>query len=111
MTARTDDSVVLIYATAPNQAVAEAIASALLDQRLIACANIWPGMTALYRWEGRIARDSEVVIILKTRFSLAEKTIAAARMLHPYETPAFVVLATEGGSAPFLDWVRAETTV
>jgi periplasmic divalent cation tolerance protein len=111
MTTKTDDRVVLIYATAPNQAVAEAIASALLDQRLIACANIWPGMTALYRWEGKIARDSEVVIILKTRTSLAETVIAEARALHPYETPAFVVLATDGGSAPFLKWVRAETSV
>jgi periplasmic divalent cation tolerance protein len=102
---------VLIYATAPDQATAEAIASTLLDQRLIACANIWPGMTTLYRWEGKIARDSEVVLILKTRAALAERAIAAARTLHPYTTPAFVVLSVEGGHAPFLEWIRTETQV
>jgi periplasmic divalent cation tolerance protein len=107
--AATTDDVVLIYATAPDEATAETIATTLLEARLIACANIWPGMTALYRWQGKIGRDREVVVILKTRASLAEAAIQAARAQHPYDTPAFIVLPTSGGHASFLDWVRTET--
>jgi periplasmic divalent cation tolerance protein len=103
------DDIVLIYATVPDEATAETIATTLLEARLIACANIWPGMTALYRWQERIARDREVVMILKTCSNLADAAIQAARAKHPYDTPAFVVLPTSGGHAPFLDWVRTET--
>jgi periplasmic divalent cation tolerance protein len=104
------DDIVLIYATAPDQSTAEKIAGALLDQRLIACANILPGMMSLYRWDGRIAQDREVVLILKTRAALAERAIDAGRAVHPYAVPAFVVLPASGGHPAFLDWVRTETT-
>jgi periplasmic divalent cation tolerance protein len=103
------DDIVLIYATAPDEATAGTIADTLLEARLIACAKIWPGMTAIYRWQGRIARDREVVMILKTSASLAAAAIEAAQAKHPYEKPAFVVLPASGGHAPFFDWVRAET--
>lgn len=108
-TAASDDAIVLIYATTPDEATAHTIAEALIEAHLIACANVLPGMSSLYRWGNKIARDREVVLILKTRADLAEPAIAAARTLHPFATPAFVVLPTTGGSHAFLDWIREET--
>jgi periplasmic divalent cation tolerance protein len=101
--------IVLIYATAPSREVARRLADALLDARLIACANILPGMTAVYRWNGAISSDEEVAILFKTRADLAEAAIAHARPLHPYTTPAFIVLPASGGHLPFLEWIRTET--
>lgn len=105
-----NDKAVLIYSTFPDAAAAEAVGGYLVDQRLAACVNIIPGMTSIYRWQGERQRDSEAVMIIKTRAALAEAAIAAGRERHPYTNPAFVVLPVEGGAAAYLDWLRAETT-
>lgn len=104
-----EDRPVLIYATAPDEAAAERIVDALFAERLIACANVWPGMTAHYVWNGQRQKDSEVVLVLKTRASLAARVVSVGRSAHPYEMPAFVVLDVAGGYAPFLDWIMRET--
>lgn len=109
MSRATSPEVVLIYATCPSPAVAETIATALVEQRLAACANILPGMTSIYVWEGKLNRDQEVAMIIKTRAGQATAAIAAAKALHPYENPAFVVLPVAGGAAPFLEWILAQT--
>jgi periplasmic divalent cation tolerance protein len=104
-----NDKPVLIYATFPSAAEAERIGGELVDRGLAACVNILPGMTAIYVWDGKRQRDSEAAMIVKTRASLADTAIAAARKLHPYSNPAFVVLPIDGGSADFLRWIGEQT--
>jgi periplasmic divalent cation tolerance protein len=104
-----NDKPVLIYATFPSAAEAERIGGALVDMGLAACVNIFPGMTAIYIWEGKRQRDSEAAMIIKTRSSLAASAIAEGRKLHPYSNPAFVVLPLEGGSQDFLRWIGEQT--
>ncbi|MFG1359490.1 divalent-cation tolerance protein CutA [Xanthobacter pseudotagetidis] len=99
----------LVYTTFPDHAAAEEAARSLLDQRLVACTNILPGMVSLYRWEGRTERAEEVVMLLKTTAARADEVAAAVAGLHPYEVPAILVLPVEGGGAPFLAWIAAET--
>jgi periplasmic divalent cation tolerance protein len=103
------DKPILIYTTFPDLAVAEAAVCGLVDARLIACANIVPGMVAIFQWQGRRQRETEVVAILKTRTSLAERVMADVRAQHPYTTPALLALAPSGGSADYLAWILAET--
>jgi len=98
----------LIYATFPDLAVAEAAGARLLDQRLAACINILAPTIAIYRWEGRVQRDNEVVMIAKTRQVLADAAVAAVRVGHPYANPAVLVLPVTGGSPEFLAWIAAE---
>jgi periplasmic divalent cation tolerance protein len=100
---------VMIYTTWPDAAGADAAAAALVGERLAACCNMLPGMTSVYRWEGRIERGQEVVVLIKTRPELADACIAAVRRLHPYANPAALVLPVSGGSAPFLGWIADET--
>jgi periplasmic divalent cation tolerance protein len=100
---------VLIYSTFPSAEAAEVAGRALVEQRLAACVNILPGMTSIYRWDGAIARDSEVVMIIKTRQSLASAVIAKAKALHAYENPALVVVPIIDGSQAYLDWLMSET--
>lgn len=100
---------VLIYATFPSAEVAESIGGALVDQGLAACVNVLPGMTAIYVWEGKRQRDTEAVMIIKTRAELADRAIADVRKTHPYSNPALVVLPVIGGSADFLNWIGEQT--
>ncbi len=104
-----NDKPVLIYSTFPNPEAAAAVGNELVEARLAACVNILPGMTSIYRWEGKIAKDNEAVMIIKTRASLAEAVIAATRRRHTYTNPALLVIPVEGGSADYLGWLMQET--
>jgi periplasmic divalent cation tolerance protein len=104
-----NDKPVLIYATFPSPEEAERIGGALVDCGLAACVNIFPGMTAIYVWEGKRQCERETAMLVKTRAALAETVIAEARKLHPYTNPALVVLPIEGGSADFLRWIGEQT--
>lgn len=103
------DAAVLIYATCPSVADAERIGGRLVEGGLAACVNILPGMTAIYAWEGKLNRDSEAVLIIKTVARLAERVIAETKALHPYTNPALVMLPVIGGSADFLAWIADQT--
>ena len=104
-----NDKPVIVYSTFPSVATAESIGGRLVEGKLAACVNILPGMTSIYRWEGKIARDSEVVMIIKTRASLTDAVIAAVKAEHPYTNPALIVLAVEGGAVAYLAWLFEET--
>ena len=98
-----------LYITVGNAEEAASIARDLLDARLIACANIIDGAKSLYRWEGKIAEESEVVMIAKTREDLVGKVIDRVRELHSYDCPCIVALPIVAGNPAFLDWIDEET--
>ena len=100
---------VMIYTTFPSLADAERTGRAVLERRLAACVNILPGMISHYWWQGAIERGEEVVMIFKTRASLAEAVRAAVKEMHSYTTPAILVLPIEGGDPAYLGWLMAET--
>jgi periplasmic divalent cation tolerance protein len=100
----------LALTTAPDRKVAETLAETLVGERLAACATILDGATSVYRWNGKVERASEVVLLLKTGGSrlpaLKERLLA----LHPYETPEFLAFDAASGSAAYLAWVVDSTT-
>jgi periplasmic divalent cation tolerance protein len=100
---------VFVYTTYPSLVEAERAGRAIVEQRLAACVNILPGMISRYWWEGKVERGEEVVMIFKTRASLAEAVRAAVKEGHPYTTPAIVVLPVEGGDPNYLGWITRET--
>ncbi len=100
---------VLVYTTYPSTVEAERAGRALVERHLCACVNILPGMISHYWWQGAIERGEEVVMIIKTRASLAERVRAAVKEMHSYTTPAFLVLAVESVDQAYLDWLMAET--
>ena len=100
---------VFLYITVGSAGEAASIARDLLDDRLIACANIIDGATSLYRWEGKIADEKEAVMIAKTREDLVEKVIDRVRELHSYDCPCIVALPIVAGNPAFLDWIDEET--
>jgi periplasmic divalent cation tolerance protein len=96
-------------ATAPDAEIAARIAHALVGERLAACANLVPQVRSIYRWQGRVEDDTEVLLVIKTRADRVAALADRLRSLHPYETPELVVLPVVGGLAPYLAWIGAET--
>ena len=103
------DRAVFVYTTYPSIVEAEAAGRQLLERRLCACVNILPGMVSLYWWQGAIDRGEEVVMIIKSRASLAETVRAAVRQMHSYTTPAILVIPIDKVDADYNAWLMAET--
>ena len=103
------DRAVFVYTTWPSTVEAEKAGRALVERRLAACVNILPNMVSIYRWEGKVERADEAVMIVKTRASLADDVEAAVKELHSYTTPAIVVMPIEAVERSYLGWLLAET--
>ncbi len=108
MTGPTGTAVRVVLTTAPTVEVAEELGGAVVGERLAACANVVPGVTSIYRWEGALEREGEVLVILKTTIGAGEQLRARIVELHPYDVPEVVVMSVESGHEPYLAWVRAE---
>lgn len=100
---------VLCLSTAPDAATAERIGRTLVEERLIACANLVPGVVSVYRWEGEVRREGEVVLLMKTRRTRVARLKERLAELHPYEVPELLVCGVLDGLAPYVGWVLDET--
>lgn len=98
----------LVLSTCPDQETAEIIGRALVEKRLVACANILPGITSLYRWRETLERTTEVLLLLKSRQSAYAALEAEVKRLHPYELPEIVAVSLAGGLADYLAWINTE---
>ena len=96
------------FITAPDAETGARIARALVEERLAACVNLVPGIRSIYRWEGAVEEDAEVLLVVKTRADRAGDLASRVAELHPYDLPELVLLPAVGGSPAYLDWVRAE---
>lgn len=103
------DAAVLIYTTFPGLEPAQDTARLLVERRLVACANILPGMISIYRWADELEQAEEVAVLLKTTAARAEAVVAEVRAFHPYEQPAILILPVRGGDPGYLAWIAAET--
>lgn len=100
---------VLLYATFPANADAEAIARHLIATHLAACVNCLPAITSFYEWEGRLEQAHETALLIKTTYARAAGSIAAIRALHPAECPCIIQLPITGGDDTFLNWISHQT--
>ena len=98
-------AVSFVYVTAPDAATAERIGRAIVEDGLAACANILPGMTSVYRWQGLVESAAETVLIVKCASAAVPMVTRRIVGLHPYELPCIVSWAADGGHPPYLAWV------
>ena len=101
----TDALVVLV--TAPSPEVAAGLARALVEARLAACGSVVPGLRSIYRWEGKVQDEAEVLLILKTTRGRFEALRDEVLRRHPYQVPEVLALPVEAGSAAYLAWIAA----
>ncbi|TGK11976.1 divalent-cation tolerance protein CutA [Leptospira fletcheri] len=99
-----------IYITTKNEEEALRIGETLVTERFAACANILPKIKSIYRWQGRIEKDEESVLLLKTRADSVERLIARVKEMHEYTIPCVVSWKIEEGNPDYLDWIEKETS-
>ena len=100
---------VVVMTTLPADADCAAFARTLVEERLAACVNLLPPMESVYRWEGRVERESERQLVMKTSRERVVALWDRVRELHPYEVPEFLVLSVVDGNDAYLRWVCENT--
>ncbi len=100
----------MIISTFSNYDEATKMIRQLLQERLIACANIIPEIKSFYWWNDKIEEESELIVLMKTRKELERKVIEKIESLHSYDVPAiYAVDSMTEISAPYLQWINEET--
>ncbi|HTI39157.1 MAG TPA: divalent-cation tolerance protein CutA [Vicinamibacterales bacterium] len=96
---------VLVFTTLPPDGDGAGFARSLVEDRLAACVNLLPAMESIYRWEGRVERETERQVIIKTTRERTAALWDRVRELHPYEVPEFVVVPIVDGNEAYLRWI------
>ncbi len=98
----------VVLTTLASEHDARALVTALVAERLVACGTLLPGARSIYRWEGNVTEESEVVVLLKTDESKWDALSAAVRAKHPYQLPELLALPVERGLDLYLSWLTNE---
>jgi periplasmic divalent cation tolerance protein len=101
----------VVLATFPDLHTARRIVRTLVEERLIACGNLVPGVESIYRWQGAVETSAEVLGVLKTESARFEQMQARLRELHPYEVPECVALNIVDGLPDYLRWLTESTAL
>ncbi|HJS65926.1 MAG TPA: divalent-cation tolerance protein CutA [Nitrospiraceae bacterium] len=104
-----EGQVLVILVTTVNQEEAVRIGKEMVNAKLAACANVIPGIQSIYRWNGKVVQEEEVLLILKSvkpRYRALEKAIKA---MHTYEIPEIIALPVKEGLDRYIGWVGRET--
>jgi periplasmic divalent cation tolerance protein len=107
-----DDAIndaIVVFMTAANGEEAARLADMLVGAHLAACVQILPEMESVYRWQGQIERQSEVLLLAKTTMAKFEELEREVRALHSYETPEIIAVPVRAGSTPYLQWLVQAT--
>jgi periplasmic divalent cation tolerance protein len=103
-------SAILVVTTAGSHDEAASIAASVVDARLAACVQIVPGVESVYRWEGRVATDTEWLLLCKTTADRYDALQDAIVRMHSYTTPEVVALSIDRGSPAYLEWLVESVT-
>jgi periplasmic divalent cation tolerance protein len=99
----------LVFCTCPDEAIAQRIGDVLVEERLAACVSLMPGVTSIYRWDGQIHRDPEVLVLIKTIEARVAALTERLRELHPYEVPEIIAVPITEGLPDYLSWITTCT--
>jgi periplasmic divalent cation tolerance protein len=99
----------VVLSTVSDRDAAARLARQLVDERLIACANLLPGITSIYRWKDEVQTEGEVLMILKTQAAALDRLVQRLQEIHPYDVPEVVCLPVGFTAAPYARWVITET--
>jgi periplasmic divalent cation tolerance protein len=98
---------IVVMTTVGTEEQANLIAREIVERRQAACVNIVPGVRSIYRWKGKIRKDGELLLIVKTLEGELDDVTATIRELHSYELPEILSFRVDRGEQGFLDWIAA----
>lgn len=99
---------IVVFVTTDSLSSAAKIGKILTRKRLVACANIIPGVKSVFRWEGKIQKSDEILLILKSKKNLFDRIVQEVRRLHPYQVPEIIALPIVSGNQSYLEWIEKE---
>jgi periplasmic divalent cation tolerance protein len=102
-----DTDAIVVFMTAANGEEATRLADMLVGAHLAACVQILPEMESVYRWQGKLERQAEILILAKTTMGKFEELEREVRALHSYDTPEIIAVPVVAGSAPYLEWLSS----
>lgn len=105
-----NSSICIVLCTCPDRAIAEKLATGLVEARLAACVNIIAEIRSVYRWEGKVQAESEVLMVIKSTSGHYQALESWLQDHHPYDVPEVLMLPVSEGLAPYLTWVIDETS-
>src|SRR5438105_13871107 len=100
----------LVLSTLPNADAAAELAKTIVGEKLAACANLFPALRSVYRWQTKVQDENEVLVLFKTRQEHFERLKSRILELHPYEVPEVLAIPVEQGYQAYLDWLATETS-
>jgi periplasmic divalent cation tolerance protein len=100
------DQVILALTTCPDEASAQTLATALVQEHLATCVNRIGGVRSTYFWDARLQEEAEILLIIKTTAGRLEELRTRLSALHPYQLPELLAVEVAGGNERYLDWVR-----
>ena len=109
METRNETPYIVALTSVSDEATARQLVRGLVEDRVIACGTILPHARSIYRWEGQIAEESEVVVLMKTRRDRWPDLERSVTKRHPYDVPELLALPVASGMQAYLDWVTTET--
>ena len=100
-----DAVVMVVFVTGPDRDTLSDLGRTIVSERLAACVNVHGEVRSIYRWEGKVADESEAMAMFKTSDDRVAELEARVRALHPYTEPEFLALEVKSGSRTYMDWV------
>ena len=100
------DETLVCFCTCPSTAVAETLATGLVEAGLAACVNLLPGVRSIYRWQGKVETADEVMLWAKTSRRHYPALERQLREAHPYELPEIIAVSITTGSDAYLQWIK-----
>jgi len=100
---------VVVYVTVPDAATGDKLSGLLVESKLAACVNIVQGVTSVYFWDGKVNKDSELLLVIKSRHELLSELTDFVKANHPYDECEVIALPVVGGSLSYLQWVMSST--
>ncbi len=98
----------VVLVTASSQEEADDIATELVNSMLAACVNVIPGITSVYRWEGKLQHSQEWLLVIKSRRDVLDTLVQRVQTMHSYDLPEIIALPLTGGSDAYLGWLDRE---
>ena len=95
----------IVLCTVPDQGSGERLARSLVDARLAACVNLLPGVTSVFRWQDEVQKETEALLIMKTRRDRFAALCTAVHAQHPYELPEIIAVPLSDGLPAYLRWI------
>lgn len=102
---------IIVLSTTNSIDSAKQIARMLVSENLAACVNIVDKIESIYRWQGKVVEDNEVLMLIKTQKSMFEQLKSKIEQVHPYSTPEIVSIDVAQGAKSYLDWIKSSTSV